>query len=177
MKDSYGNFIIQKLLYMLNETQKLSLLNEIERVIPKLGKKNIQTKWRRIIEQHQDLNAEAPMKNTILNDNSHFKVKNIEDCRSTLSPLHQNQHIKLISNQSSVHSNYLPKQTSHNMQYNAWSPNLVSDARNNSYQAFYWPYGQIYSMSNPNASYDSAYAKSSTNRILVPVIMSIPAFY
>lgn len=52
MEDSYGNFIIQKLLYQVDNQQKTILLDEIRRLIPMLQKKNVQRKWSSIVDEH-----------------------------------------------------------------------------------------------------------------------------
>lgn len=52
MEDSYGNFIIQKLLYQVDSMQKANLLEEIKSIIPNLQKKNVQKKWSSIVEEH-----------------------------------------------------------------------------------------------------------------------------
>lgn len=52
MEDSYGNFIIQKLLYQVDNQQKVLLLDEIRRLIPLLQKKNVQRKWSSIVDEH-----------------------------------------------------------------------------------------------------------------------------
>lgn len=51
--NSYGNFIIQKLLHLVNQTQRLILLKKISEIIPDLPKKNIRAKWAAIVEEHK----------------------------------------------------------------------------------------------------------------------------
>lgn len=52
MENSYGNFIIQKLLYQTEGLHRIILLSEVKRLVPMIHKINIQRKWVSIIDQH-----------------------------------------------------------------------------------------------------------------------------
>lgn len=74
MENSYGNFIVQKLLYQTEGIHKIILLSEVKRLVPMLHKMNVQRKWISIIDEHEKV---QPGSSSRL-----FTNKNDDECKS-----------------------------------------------------------------------------------------------
>ena len=178
MNDSYGNFIIQKLLCLLNNNDKLILLNEIERVIPSLDKKHIQVKWKEIVSQHRfSVGQTLNINDTIKNIEPAKKIKSSKyDSLNCANKIYNRDDLMNL-NRRDVPRNLFEAQAKpvHLNQYNA-RPYIITPHEDSKYSqgCFYLHNGQHIFMSNP---YRGSYVQTKPfNSMSVPVIVSVPAF-
>lgn len=160
IKDSYGNFIIQKLLHMLSQNHKLKLLNEIERVIPLIGKKNIQSKWKGIISQHMK------------SDNTK-SLTSIKDSLSNNRISSNNERLVTLNQAGYDGTSHFPYQTSQLSQYNLGLSSLTSgNSLSSNQQTYYQPFGRIFSTYPTSLNGPYIQAKI-LNGMIVPMIVSM----
>lgn len=147
---------------MLNTTHRKKLIEEIERVIPMIGKKNIQSKWKAILSQHMKCDDDKIISSNI--NSYHGRQPDM-----TGRPVFQ----------STYNDSYYHYQNLNIGQLNHNQVNLVPC--NNigiNHQVHFQPYCPFYSISNTNTNVNVVFDKQANlQRIVAPVIVNMRGNY